>query len=40
MLKVIREGTKAKAMFFIIKGIVEVTSEDDEIVYAELGKGW
>ncbi|ORY15787.1 RNI-like protein [Neocallimastix californiae] len=39
MLKVIREGTKAKAMFFIIKGIVEVTSEDDEIVYAELGKG-
>jgi len=27
-------------MFFIIKGIVEVTSEDDEIVYAELGKGW
>jgi len=36
---IIREGTKAKAMFFIIKGIVEVTSEDDEIVYAELGKG-
>jgi len=36
---IIKEGTKAKAMFFIIKGIVEVTSEDDEIVYAELGKG-
>jgi len=36
---IIREGTKAKAMFFIIKGVVEVTSEDDEIVYAELGKG-
>jgi len=27
-------------MFFIIKGIVEVTSEDDDVVYAELGKGW
>lgn len=36
---IIREGTKAKAMFFIIKGVVEVTSEDDEVVYAELGKG-
>ncbi|KXS20742.1 RNI-like protein [Gonapodya prolifera JEL478] len=36
---VIREGERAAAMFFIVKGVVEVQSKDDEIVFAELGSG-
>lgn len=31
-----QEGEQAKAMFFILKGTVQVTSSDGEIVYAEL----
>ncbi|KAJ3322868.1 hypothetical protein HDU93_003068, partial [Gonapodya sp. JEL0774] len=36
---VIQEGEKAAAMFFIVRGVVEVQSSDDEIVFAELGSG-
>ncbi|KNC99125.1 uncharacterized protein SPPG_05384 [Spizellomyces punctatus DAOM BR117] len=35
----IQEGEKARAMFFVIKGIVKVISEDGEINFAELRPG-
>lgn len=37
---VIKEGDPAKAMFFIIKGSVQIISEDGEFVVCEMSEGW
>jgi hypothetical protein len=34
-----REGEMGRAMFFLVRGIVSVSSKDGETVYAELGPG-
>jgi hypothetical protein len=36
---IVRQGEIAKAMFFIIKGTLKVSSEDGEIDFAELSSG-
>ncbi|KAL2889471.1 cyclic nucleotide-binding domain-containing protein [Ceratocystis lukuohia] len=36
---IIREGDEAKAMYWIVRGVVAVTSRDGEAVYAELKPG-
>lgn len=36
---VIHHGDQPKAMFFVIKGVLKVTSEDSEVDIAELGPG-
>jgi CRP-like cAMP-binding protein len=36
---VIRQGTTAKAMFFVVKGLLKVISEDGEVDIGELSAG-
>lgn len=36
---IIRQGDIAKAMFFIVKGILKVISDDGEIIFGELSSG-
>ncbi len=33
---IIQQGQKAKAMFFLLKGTVDVVSDDNEIIFASL----
>ncbi|KAI9140138.1 hypothetical protein BKA69DRAFT_1082104 [Paraphysoderma sedebokerense] len=36
---IVKEGEVGKAMFFIIRGSVDVASKDDEVLFATLGQG-
>jgi signal-transduction protein with cAMP-binding, CBS, and nucleotidyltransferase domain len=36
---IIRQGSSARAMFFIVKGSLKVISEDGEVEIGELGSG-
>lgn len=36
---IVKEGEIGRAMFFVMKGFVTVTSQDGETVFAELGHG-